>query len=270
MNKPKDSNKTVSSGNDEDFSSSMARLAELASKDLGPDKPKTENTTSVDEDLLTEFMKPKRKAKPKGFKEKWAGKTIKLNINPYVASGIAIVILSLGIIAAPRIAKHFEEKRLAEEAEQARLLEVAKNTDHKLKSYNVFDAAKDVSGSNGELKSKSITELVKTVEEGNKIAAVKAEEATQLALNTLSLKPEDVEINLLDIGVSDTGVSEENSLLDLNNPELFWDLNDLEETPQQTFDSKQTCSDGPVEVPNEEAYISDILQSYFVFGGKNC
>ena len=261
--------------NDDDFASSMAKLAELASKDLGPDKPKEDKNVKIDDELLKEFMKPKRKAKPKGFKEKWAGKTIKLNINPYVASGILIVILSVGIIAAPKIAKHYELKRLAEEQEKQRLASIANQTDNKLKTYNVFEAAKDVGG-NSELKTKNLTELTKTIEEGNKLAEEKAaREATQLAMNNLAVNSEDIRINLYSDSEDSKSLDEitdadQVSALDPSNVNLYWDFADLPQDINLNFDLRQSCQNSDKTSVEEQELLTEILKRYFVFSGNNC
>jgi len=269
MNKKQD-HKPSGQVNDEDFSASMARLAELATKGMGPDKPKQDATAGVDDVLLKEFMTPKRKVKPKGFADKWAGKTVKLNINPYVASGIMIVILSVGIIAAPKISKHFEEQSRKQEAEQLRVASVANNTEDKLKSYNVFDAAKDIGG-NKELEATSMKDLLKKVDEGNKAAAEKAaaEEAVQVAMNTFSVETEEFQIDLSGETFSDLELTVY-SASDLNNPEYSWELQELADITASSFNSRQICPPISSEIPNDESIVSDVIQSYFVFGGKNC
>ena len=159
---------------EEDFSNSIAKLAELAAKDLGPDKPNKNKETSIDDEILKEFLQPKKKNKPKSWKEKWAGKTVKIKINPYVASGIMVILLAAGFLATPQIARYLDERRLAEEEKQIQLALIAETTDDNLKSYSLFDAAKDVGGDN-ELKTQSIKELAASVREANLLVQEKQE-----------------------------------------------------------------------------------------------
>src|SRR4051812_40528400 len=98
--------------NDEDFSSSMARLAELAAKGLAPDKPKDQPTGSSDDILLKDYLKPRRLVQEKlTWKERWAGKSIKIKINPYVAAGSLLAILAVGLIATPLVSKYLKDRK---------------------------------------------------------------------------------------------------------------------------------------------------------------
>lgn len=262
----KDQNKPVG---DEDFAASMARLAELATQTLAPEKPNVTPNLKAEEALLKEFAKPKKKAKakPKGLTDKWAGKTVKLNVSPYALSGVLIVILSAGIMAAPHIGKYFEHKQIALEQEQSAAQVVAAQTDEKLKSYNVFDAAKDVSGGGTELKTQSVEELVQTVNESNKAVAKKAsEEAYKLALNKLALKQEDLQINLDDteedtLGDNAALLSSVNS----SHPLFNWDLIDLNTSSYLNFDLSGNCIEASEHSLDE--MDQEILNS-FGFGKK--
>ncbi len=263
MNNQINKNNGQTPANEDDFSASMAKLTELATKDLGPEKPKENKNLIADDQVLTEFMKPKRKVKPKTYKDKWTDKTIKIKINPYVASGIMIVLLSVSIIAAPKISAYLNEQEISKQIEKEKIAQLSKNTEDKLKSYSVFDAAKDVSGENTELKIQSVAELARSVKENNLLLAQKEKEAaqSQLALNVSDSESTEFGTNLSD-EQSDFNLTEDYykdesfySLIEPDNSETNWYLSKINLDFTLNFKFQNTCPIVNDELPGESGIL---------------
>ncbi|MCO6432216.1 MAG: hypothetical protein J5J00_15275 [Deltaproteobacteria bacterium] len=146
----------------EDFSTSMARLAELAAQNLGPDRNEDRKNT-IEEEALLEYLTPKRKKKDGADKDEISSK---VKINPYVIIGLLVVFLSAGFLAIPRIVAQLDEPVDQTTAEKRTAAQASAAGDKKMKTYTVADAIQDVAAK-GELKTASISDLAKMVSDSS-------------------------------------------------------------------------------------------------------
>lgn len=261
-------------GGEEDFSASMARLAELAAQGISEKKPKDDATSAFEDETLKEFLKPKRKAKPASWKERFAGQTIKLKINPYVASGVLVIFLAAVFLLTPQIIKYMEEKRLARERKEAEAAMIAATTEKKLKTYSVFDAAKDVGG-NGELKTSTIDQLAKDVAAANE-AAIKLEEehAIQLAMQNEEYEIKEVPAQFFaEEFVPAASVPSTTGILP--EPSLNWEGLEITTRENASFDFSAACTKSVDSAATQSsidqaALFSDAMRRFVSWPTSDC
>jgi hypothetical protein len=254
-------NKTPSKDNinlsDDDFSNSMARLAELAAQGIVDKKP-NDGRLDLDATEMKQFLTPKRKKKEekeiKSYSQIVIGRSIKIKINPYVASGILVAIISTGLLAAPRIAKYWEEKNTLAETRKVKSVQVASNTEKKLKTYTVFDAVSDAGGGR-ELEAMSISELALKVQEMNVRMETK-----ELSKHSI-MEQNNSDANLA-FSVDYKDNSSVYSFLQISSTNDSWERYDLHLPENLAFSKFELCASKinvPSETENQQIYV-DIIQ----------
>ena len=273
MNKPP--GKLENNSSDEDFTTSMARLAELAAQNITEDEKKREKDRIVTDEEFREFMTPKKRAPEKlGWSARLYRNGIKLRINPYVASGFLIIVISAGFICAPRISKYFEERAAELERKRAAASQVVSQTDASLKSYTVFDAARDVSNNEDPLKTLTISELAQKVAEANEKFGSKLEVTWNFG--NFDLGPESKsDSEDASILTEDTSTSTEQNAIGSIAPDDYfvpenWATADLSTDAVFDFAFETICSDSNslFQEGGEEVVLGDVLRQIGAIGGK--
>lgn len=258
---------------EDDFTSSMARLAELASQNIESDEKKRQKDRADKDEQFSEFMTAKRKNPQNlNWSSRFLGKNHKIKINPYIASGLLIILISSGFICAPKISKYFEEKAAELERKKAVASQIASQTDASLKSYTVFDAARDVSNSQTALKTKSISELAQEVAAANEKFGSKLEVSWNFT--GFNLAPETASDSIEINQDRDSSSSEENHSTTLPSIDplilIEWDKIDYNLNVSTEFDFIEECIDPNLlfEDSQSEVILRDILLNIGAIGGS--
>lgn len=146
--------------NDEDFESSMARLADLAAKELAPKNPPKD-------DLEIGSGKKKKKKKLKWYQKALGKGSVSIRLSYVAASGIIALIGGIGVACLPKLFEIMETQREIEFAMKApppvvRYTDDRPKKNSKKKIYSLTDVASDIGGTKA-LSEKSFREFTKDV-----------------------------------------------------------------------------------------------------------